>query len=142
LSSEKNKNNYALLKSVKTIYKPENNAIIENAITKLLEEKQLTPSDIDVVIYGINGDNRFDPVYYNLIDKYFKKSSAVYFKHLCGEYQTAAGFALWAAAKAIKTQNIPLAMFVHEQKHTTIKNILIYNTFLGTNHSVFLLSQC
>lgn len=142
LSSEKNKNNYALLKSVKTIYKPENNTVIENAITKLLEEKQLTPSDIDVVIYGINGDNRFDPVYYNLIDKYFKKSSAVYFKHLCGEYQTAAGFALWAAAKAIKTQNIPQAMFVHEPKHTTIKNILIYNTFLGTNHSVFLLSQC
>lgn len=142
LSSEKSTENYAKLRGIKTLYKPEGPPIIENKLTELLNEKNLKPEDIDVVIYGINGDNRFDSIYYTLATTYFKHSTAAYFKHLSGEYQTAAGFALWAAAKAFKTQSLPKAMIIGAPKHKAIKNIVIYNTFLGTNHSVFLLSQC
>ncbi len=142
LSSEKKATSYAKLLGVKTIYKPKENNSIEKKLTGFLNEKNLTPDDIDIVIYGINGDNRFDPIYYQLNDSYFKNSTAAYFKHLSGEYQTASGFALWAAAKAIKTQTLPSAMRIGTPKHQSIKNILIYNTFMGTDHSVFLLSQC
>jgi 3-oxoacyl-[acyl-carrier-protein] synthase II len=142
LTAEKNPNNYAVLRAVKTIYKPESKTTVKNTLTELLAEKKLAPGDIDVVIYGINGDNRFDPIYHQLMNDYFKNSTSAYFKHLCGEYQTASGFALWAAAKALKTQSLPKAMTIGEPKHKTIKHVLIYNTFLGTDHSVFLLSQC
>jgi 3-oxoacyl-[acyl-carrier-protein] synthase II len=142
LSSEKRTGDYAKLRAVKTIYKPKSSDEIENTLTQLLSEKNLTPADIDVVIYGINGDHRFDHLYYQLINNYFTNSSAAYFKHLSGEYQTVSGFALWAAAKAIQTQLLPKAMTIGAPQHKAIKNVVIYNTFLGTDHSVFLLSQC
>lgn len=142
LSSEKNDINYAKLRAVRTIYKPESQDSIENILTQLLKEKNLTPVDIDLVIYGINGDNRFDPIYYQLMNRYFTASTSAYFKHLSGEYQTVSGFALWAAAKAIKMQSLPKAMTIGVPKHTTIRNVIIYNTFLGSDHSVYLLSQC
>ncbi|MBA3704720.1 MAG: beta-ketoacyl synthase chain length factor [Bacteroidetes bacterium] len=140
--SEKSEGDYAKLRDVKTIYKPENKEEIENKITELLNERGLTAKDIDVVIYGINGDVRFDKTYYNLRDNYFKNSTATYFKHLCGEYQTAGSFALWLAAMMLKKQEIPKAVLIGANNARAIKNIIIYNTFLDADHSVYLLSQC
>lgn len=142
LSSEKSSSDYAKLRAVKTMYKPESHTIIESKLAELLKEKNLTPADIDLVIYGINGDNRFDNIYYQLMNQYFTSSTSAYFKHLSGEYQTVSGFAVWAAAKAIKTQTLPAAMTIGVPKHKAIRNVIIYNTFLGGDHSVYLLSPC
>lgn len=142
LSNSKSESSYAKLRGIKTIYKPENNQEIESKITELLSSKGLTTADIDVVVYGINGDARFDKTYYHLKDNFFKDSTSTYFKHLCGEYQTSGSFAMWVAAKILKTQTIPSAILIGENKVKQIKNVLIYNTFLDTDHSVFLLSQC
>ena len=95
-----------------------------------------------MVVYGINGDARFDKTYYNLKDGIFKNSTSAYFKHLCGEYQTSGSFAMWVASNIIKRQMVPSAFLIGENKSKQIKNVLIYNTFLDTDHSVFLLSQC
>ena len=141
-SNEKTENCYAVLCGIKTIYKPESNAEIETKINELLHTKGLTTNDIDLVVYGINGDARFDKTYNNLKEGIFKNSTATYFKHLCGEYQTSASFALWMAANIIKRQTVPNAVLIGENKSKVIKNVLIYNTFLNTDHSVFLLSQC
>jgi 3-oxoacyl-[acyl-carrier-protein] synthase II len=84
LTSEKSDQNYAKLRSVKMLYKPENDQQIEDKITETLTEKGLTADDIDLVIYGINGDSRFDNIYYQLKDNYFKNSTAAYFKTICG----------------------------------------------------------
>ncbi|MGZ4060003.1 MAG: beta-ketoacyl synthase chain length factor [Bacteroidia bacterium] len=142
LSNEASANDYAKLRAIKTIYKPENQSEIEIKITELLSEKGLTKDDIDVVIYGINGDVRFDKTYHQLKDNYFINSTSVYFKHLCGEYQTSGSFAMWLAAKILKTNTIPKATLIGENKSKSIKNVLIYNTFLDIDHSVYLLSQC
>jgi 3-oxoacyl-(acyl-carrier-protein) synthase len=142
LSHEKTENCYAKLRGIKTIYKPESNIEIEAKISELLSSKGLTANDIDVVVYGINGDCRYDKTYNHLKDSLFKKSTSTYFKHLCGEYQTSGSFAMWMAAKMIKTQTIPSAVLIGKNKSKQIKNVLIYNTFLDTDHSVFLLSQC
>jgi 3-oxoacyl-[acyl-carrier-protein] synthase II len=142
LSSEKSDTNYAKLRSIKFIYKPESQEEIEKRISDMLAEKGLTAKDIDVVIYGINGDARYDHIYNGLKDNYFKDSTSAYFKHLCGEYHTSGSFAMWMAAKMLKTQSIPAPVLTGENKSKQIKNVLIYNTFLGVDHSVFLLSQC
>jgi len=142
LAAEKSANDYAKLRGLKTFYKPGNATNIENNLTSFLAEKKLKPEDIDVVVYGFNGDNRFDPIYHNLKDNLFKNSTAAYFKHLSGEYQTSSGFALWVAANIIKTQTVPASILIDTPKHKALKNVLIYNTFLGTDHSAYLLSAC
>ncbi|HEX8515861.1 MAG TPA: beta-ketoacyl synthase N-terminal-like domain-containing protein [Bacteroidia bacterium] len=142
LSNEKSDKNYAKLRSLKFIYKPENQQEIEHRLNEMLSEKGLKAEDIDLVIYGINGDARYDGVYHQLKDNYFPAADAAYFKHLCGEYQTAGSFAMWVAAMAIKTQTIPEAVLIGSRKKRQIKNVLIYNSFMGTDHAAFLLSQC
>lgn len=142
LSDRPNNKSYAKIQGIKTIYKPESNSEIEGKILELLKEKGLKIEDIDVVIYGINGDARFDHIYYNLINNLFKKSTSAYFKHLCGEYQTSGSFALWLAAMILKKQTIPASILVNSSIHKEIKHVLIYNTFLDIDHSVYLLSQC
>jgi 3-oxoacyl-(acyl-carrier-protein) synthase len=108
----------------------------------MLAQKGLSPDDIDVVIYGINGDSRFDNVYYQLKDNYFKNSTSAYFKHLCGEYQTSASFAMWIASMMLKDQVIPKAILIEDKNRKPIKNVVIYNSFMKADHAVFLLSQC
>ncbi|CAN5441268.1 beta-ketoacyl synthase chain length factor [soil metagenome] len=142
LSNSKSETSYAKLRGIKTIYKPENNQEIENKITELLASKELTVNDIDVVVYGNNGDARFDKRYNHLKNGMFKNNTSTYFKHLCGEYQTSGSFALWIASRIIQTQTIPSALLMGENKSKQIKNVLIYNTFLDIDHSVYLLSQC
>jgi len=142
LSDEKSDKNYAKLRSLKFIYKPESKEEIEKKLNEMLAEKGLKTSDIDVVIYGINGDSRYDHIYNELKDNLFKNSTSTYFKHLCGEYQTSGSFAMWVAAMMLKKQTIPDAILLGEKKHKAIKNVLIYNTFMGSDHSAFLLSQC
>ncbi|MFL5763268.1 MAG: beta-ketoacyl synthase chain length factor [Bacteroidia bacterium] len=142
LGQEKGSKCYAKLRGVETLYKPENSEEIRNKINSFLSAKGLTANDIDLVIYGINGDARFDNIYYDLKDNYFVNSTSAYFKHLCGEYQTAGSFGMWMAARAIQTQTVPAITMIGEKKHQQIKNVLVYNTFLGTDHSMLLLSQC
>lgn len=140
LSSNKNEHTYAKLKGIKSVFKPQNNQEIENTISEFLKAKNIDKNDIDVVIYGINGDARYDGIYHNLINNYFTNSTATYFKHLCGEYQTSASFAMWLAAMMIKHQTFPDALLVNDNKGKQIKNVLIYNTFLNIDHSMFLIS--
>ena len=142
LTNEKNEKNYAKLISLKTIFNPENEKEIETRILDTLTEKGLTPNDIDVVIYGISGDSRFDEHYYTIQKNSFPNSTSCYYKHLCGEYQTSGSFAMWVAAKILKTQTIPKALLTGENTHKQIKNVLIYNSFMNADHTVYLLQQC
>lgn len=142
LSKEKSASSYAKLQGVEFIYKPESIAEIEEKINHLLSQNGLTAADIDTMLYGINGDIRFDETYYQLKDGLFKHSNAAYFKHLCGEYQTSGSFALWMASMMLKKQVIPQVALLGEQKHKPLKHILIYNGFMGADQSAMLLSQC
>ncbi len=140
LGKEKSENAYAKIRALKTIYKPANKTEIGAKINDLLSEKGLNFSDIDLVIYGINGDNRYDSVYYDIMKDLFSNATSIYFKHLCGEYQTASSYAMWIASMILKTQTVPSSILIGENKHKSIKNVLIYNSFLNIDHSLFLLS--
>lgn len=142
LSDKPSERCYAKLHGIKTIYKPANNEETEKQILEFLKSKGLTVDDMDVVIYGINGDARFDNTYYNLKNNLFKNSTSTYFKHLCGEYQTSGSFAMWLAAMILKTQTVPKPVLINGNGRKAIKYVLIYNTFLNVDHSVYLLSQC
>jgi 3-oxoacyl-(acyl-carrier-protein) synthase len=151
ISNEKSNHDYAELAGVKTIYKLKDEKDVQEHIFSFLGEHNLTTEEIDVVLYGISGDNRYDGIYYDLLGNIFNHSISTYWKHLCGEYQTSSSFAFWVATMMLKTQSIPSKIIVDlgtasENKadiHSKpIQNILIYNNYMHDNHSLFLLKKC
>lgn len=142
LTNEENPINFATLKAVDVFYKPENQEQVSKRISSFLMNNQLDPQDIDLVIYGINGDVKTDEIYHTLMDGIFEKSLSAYYKHLSGEYHTSSSFAMWLASLIIKNQLVPEIVKIKNKSITKINNILIYNHYLNKNHSLILLSGC
>ncbi len=142
LTDKEDENNYALLNGLSTLYKPENEKEVEEHIADFLKQKNLKPADIDLVVYGLNGDVRTDRVYNSVRENLFANAAAAYFKHLCGDYYTSTAFALWLSATAIKKQNVPEAAVLGKAPQGAIKNILIFNHYRDINYSFMLVSQC
>jgi 3-oxoacyl-(acyl-carrier-protein) synthase len=141
LSSERNEKSYACVKDVQTLYKPEGLDEISNRVTRMLSNSGLTLSDIDLVIMGVNGDNRYDHLYHQFAEVLFPSTPLAYYKHLCGEYYTSTGFALWAAANILKRKVFPLILQLNNSHRESIRNILIYNQYQNVNHSLILVTQ-
>lgn len=139
MSGERQASSYAKLTDLATLYKPEEAVEITAAISALLQKHSLSANDIDLVLLGKNGHRQQDDFYDSIAAEVFPSSATGVFKHLCGEYETASAFALWVAAKILKTGSVPATI------STTTKNprrILIYNQYLGSHHSFILLESC
>lgn len=139
LSGQRNENSYAVLKDVKIMHTTDHKNL-ERRLSEFLENNSLKPNDIDLVIFGMNGDSRFDTYYKQLGEKFFREQLQLAFKHLSGDYKTVSGYAMILACKMIKRQVVPEIFKLNDQKAGPIKNILIYNQYLGLNHSLILLS--
>jgi 3-oxoacyl-[acyl-carrier-protein] synthase II len=142
LATEPSATDYAKLDGLHTFYKPGGIAEIEKQIASFLQRNALRMDDVDLIITGKNGDASSDAVYDQLAKTVFSNKETINYKHLCGEYPTAASFAMWLAATTIKTGKLPAAL-----NHTTpmdkkINRILIYNHYQGIHHSLSLLSAC
>lgn len=142
LSNQPNENNYAELCALKTFYKPGSTKDAEKEIISFLEEHSTRLDDIDLIITGRNGDVHKDEVFDFLKRSLFKNKTTVNYKHLCGEYPTAASFALWLAAKIIQTNTVPLFVTQGTMVQKNIKKILIYNHYQNIHHSLLLISAC
>jgi 3-oxoacyl-[acyl-carrier-protein] synthase II len=141
LSKEKNQDNYAEIKELSTLYKPKSFEESESFLEGVMNRNNLFKEDIDLVIYGLNGDPRNDKVYHFLSEGIFKNTNTAYFKHLSGEYPTAVAFATWLGAKILKDQEVPEVVRLKYHGGREIKNVLIYNHYRDVNHSSFLLSK-
>ena len=81
-----------------------------------------------------------DKVYDQLNRTIFAASPMAHYKHMCGEYPTSTGFALWLACGIVKTGSVPPAIASNNQK--VVKRILIYNHYQMMHHSLMLVSAC
>jgi 3-oxoacyl-(acyl-carrier-protein) synthase len=142
LSGVGSTNDLARLRSVETFFKPRNYREIEDHLEQFLLDSSLKFNDVDLVLLGINGDTAADSIYYQLMDHGLKSKSGAYFKHLCGEYETASSFALWLAAMILKNQMVPEYILLNTRLPDRLKNIVIYNHVRGVNHVLYLLSRC
>jgi 3-oxoacyl-(acyl-carrier-protein) synthase len=142
LSNEPSATDYAVLNDMTTFYQPADNARIEEQIGQFLATNSISINEVDLVINGRNGDLHNDNVYDHLNGTLFKESYQISYKHLCGEYPTAVSFALWVASNVLKTKNIPAAFGATKVPPENIRNILIYNHYLGVHHSLLLISAC
>lgn len=101
--------------------------------------QQYTDGNIPLLITGENGDNRLLP-YYKTCEKLLPGSAVGRFKHMSGEYPTAAGIALWLTCRLFEGEALP-HHFYKKGKENTAGPVLIYNTYKGEQHSLILLSK-
>lgn len=133
-------NSYARLDCLKTVYKPKSTKSIHDAINNILKENNLSATDIDLFVAGLNGDEQSDKWYHSVINEILDKQAVAAFKHLCGEYYTASAFGLWMASNIIKKQRIPLVALYKGVAPKDIRHILLYNHYAGEHHSLMLLT--
>ena len=142
LADEPSATDYAKLDGLHTFYKPQGIAEIEKQIISFLEKHSVRIADIDLIITGNNGDAGEDKIYEQLEQTVFNAKDTMNYKHLCGEYPTAAAFAMWLAAVTIKSGKMPAALNYTVSADKKINKVLIYNHYQGIHHSLSLLAVC
>jgi 3-oxoacyl-(acyl-carrier-protein) synthase len=140
LADHKQESSYAELKDI-SIYNALATGEVEDKVELFLKNNNIDVKDIDAVVLGYNGDIEYDE-YYRILAGYFEAAPQIYYKHLCGEFNTASAFGLWAAAKIIKAQHIPEILKANILERPTYRNILLYNQYRGRDHSFTLISAC
>jgi 3-oxoacyl-[acyl-carrier-protein] synthase II len=142
ITKDNRENSYSGIKDVTVFSFPENNDVIHRQIGMFLEKNNLSSTELDLLILGVNGDKTFDGIYDEVSNRIFQNVPVAYFKHLCGEYHTASAFALWLGANILKRQFLPEVVSKNNEIPKSFKNILIYNQYRNINHSLILLSAC
>lgn len=138
LNREKTTQSAACLLGAGTWYKP---ADMAAEVPGFLQDYGLTPSDVDLLLLGKNGDARYDGLYDHLAAKAFAGGTPVAgFKHLCGEYPVATAFATWLAADLLKGKGS--AYLDWSASRRPPRYTLIYNHFYNIHHSLILLGAC
>jgi 3-oxoacyl-[acyl-carrier-protein] synthase II len=141
LSDDLSTANLARIDTVELHYSFEDQEKLKTWIVNSIAKNNLTVTDIDLLVCGINGDQENDAVYKELMATLFADSIHAYYKHLCGEYDTASAFGLWFCAETIKNQIIPSHCLLNNNKRT-IHTVLLYGHDQFKNHSLMLISKC
>ncbi len=141
LGDKKSDSTYAQITGVRSIFKQSESFEISHSIDHFIHEYGLRLDDIDLVLLGYNGDGKQDKAYLDLEDDFFINSPIAWYKHISGEYDTSVSFALWLAAKIIKTGTVPKILHKRGVPGSNIKNILIYNYSRNFYHTLILVSE-
>lgn len=141
LSTNPGHSPYAVLRDLKLIYKPTGVSEVAEQCRQLLQEQGLTPADLQMIVTGNNGNSATDGYYDDFVQTLFPHTPRGYFKHLCGEYDTAGSFGLWITACMLKQGRIPEGMLCPGPAPEALKHVLLYNHHRGDQHSLFLLSR-
>lgn len=142
LSAQPSATDYAKLDGLHVFYKPDGITEIEKQVSSFLAKHEVGIGDIDLIITGKNGDAVGDTVYESLSKSVFSNKETINYKYLCGEYPTAAAFAMWLAAVIVKTGRVPSLVGYDGLSEKKIRKVLVYNHYLGIHHSLSLLSAC
>jgi 3-oxoacyl-(acyl-carrier-protein) synthase len=132
----------AAISGLDMLYKPENTASIGKAVHQMLEKSGISMNDIDAVMMGNNGNPAHDKWYRQAETDIFKGKAVLGFKHLCGEYMTASSFACWLSANILHKRMLPVDVQISGPAMNEFRNILIYNHYMETDHSLMLIRQC
>ena len=132
----------AVLRAVRTFYKPHGYPEIESVVEQFLRSEGLTTGDIDLVIAGISGDFTSDQIYYQLKEGILGAIPFAWYKHLCGEYDTSSSFAMWLASVILKHQHVPDCVLLENIKPVKFERVLIYNHLRENNHVLYLTEKC
>lgn len=126
------------LRGVRSFYKPETEEL-QTSIGRFLTAHECAPDDIDVVLAGKSGHAAFDHGMDEWIGAQLPAATYGAFKHLTGEFPGASAFAMALACRAVQQGQFPPAAILRDQNRVP-RNVLIYNRYFSTYHSIILLS--
>ncbi len=141
LTNENSSENYARIVAATTFFNPENQDEIERQISDFLKKSKIEKNELDVIVLGINGNGLLNEGYHQLMGSYFRGMNFCAFKHCCGEYFTAVSFAVWMAARMLKSGMVPEETKLNAFGNVSPRKILIYNHYHNLEHSLILLSK-
>src|SRR5690606_24010638 len=93
LSTAPTPGSYAQVAALHMLYKPGPEKL-RASLEQFLQQQSLAPHQLDLVLTGRNGDSNYE-YYYQHLDASLGSTCQLPFKHLCGEYDTAAAFGVW-----------------------------------------------
>lgn len=131
----------AAIHRIYSFYKPEPGELATQ-IKHELDQAGWEFKDIDLLVMGYNGDSNDEPFYDTALQLFGKEVPVLGFKHLCGEYETSGGFALWLTYQLLAGNDMPEVAWYRMPAGPAAfqpKKILYYNHYRGLNHNVILL---
>lgn len=140
LSGKPTSNTWCAVTDLEMVFKPAQEEL-SDALETFLKNNNLTPTDIDLWINGMSGDQGLDQSLKHLNQTTLNGIPSVKFKHLCGEYTTATTFALWLGASIIKKQHIPETIVTSPSRPKALNTILVVNHYMNRNYSFLLLQK-
>lgn len=138
LSAEASSQDCAQLSGVRTFLAQGSDFVSE--VESFLAANGTAMSDVDLVLSGDCGDAKLDAPLLAWKAQLPDGLPTATFKHLCGEYQTAASFALWCAANVLKKQSVPAALRPVGAVGK-LRKVLVFNSYRNNNCSLFLLEK-
>jgi hypothetical protein len=133
-------NSICSVEQLKMLQKP-TAAFVQENIDSILSAHGMKLKDIDVVLCGMSGDARFQPLYTPILENTTAHTTVAAFKHLCGEYDTSTGFAMWLATKLFQEQSTPEVLIQKKGITPAINNILIVNHYTLNSASIVLMKR-
>ncbi len=139
LVNDKKEDAIAELVAIKTFHTTDEKLIREQL--ELFIKNHAGNETIDMFLSGEDGDSRISGFYTGCETLFPATTSVARFKHMCGEYATATGWALWLACYVLGSGQLPAHMIKKPGASSTIKTILIYNNYKGRQHSFMLIRK-
>lgn len=112
---------------------------VVKTVGHLLNDNGISMAEVDVLLTGISGDIAHQETYDLLLQGTSNHTTTTAFKHLCGEYDTSSGFAIWIATELFKSQQVPDILTVKKGDHIDIKYILLVNHYILGSTSIVLM---
>lgn len=132
-------NAVACLRGLKLLH-TDKQEVVAQQLEVFLKENNLQGSDIDVLLSGESGDNRFKNFYDVASSAMPEGTTVARYKHMFGEFQTSSALATWLACHIIQADNIPTHC-VSRKGSVRNKRILLYTNYHGIQHSFILLER-
>lgn len=109
-------------------------------VTAVLKDAGLETADVDLLLLGMNGDATQQHYYQATQQLFDEQVSRAGFKHLCGEYDTSTGFAIWLCDWMIGKKEIPELLYLQKGTVKIPRHILLVNHYILGSASVILVS--
>lgn len=122
------------------LFEPGEGAVL-NAMDAMLKQQGLGWDQLDVYLSGRNQDSRYEHYYAEVENQLSEITHQLHFKHLSGEFDTAAGFGLWAAVRMAEKNQLFPSLIRKQGSAPSLNYMLLYNQYYGKQHSIYLLKK-
>ncbi|RYZ32009.1 MAG: hypothetical protein EOP49_38155, partial [Sphingobacteriales bacterium] len=128
-------NAVAGIHNIHTSYKCSANDILE-IVADSVDKVGWNNNEVDMLVLGLNGDQH-DEAHYQQLMAAYPGVPVLAFKHLCGEYETSGGFALWLTCQLLSGAALPDEIWYRKPAYANFRptKIISYNHYRGLNHN-------